>query len=252
MAHSDPRYDSYRPDCSSRLGINLRKDDCWTPTSKPATHLPSSLTARHHIPDILQSIEDHEEGSFKLPRVYDREVDRLIGRTVRAYRLVVNYQRACPTGRRWTPEHIQMIKEAGKTLESDMISLESLRGILAYGEDAVVIAKLCSEAYALRDRCWLIQDLIKIHEQVPRFYGGVVEVHEHDSSVILQFRNPFVETVGLEGVEQAAMCVRRDTPVELRDQYPLTQLERHNGNGRRRDRRGYFASDSWRPRLGPG
>lgn len=88
-----------------------------------------------------------EDGRPKIPQVYDSEIDRLIGRTIRAYQLVVNYRHACPTGGRWMPEHIDMIRVAGGKLETDRDVLESMRLGLVHGEEAGLVNHIRSAAH---------------------------------------------------------------------------------------------------------
>ncbi|KAF2449367.1 hypothetical protein P171DRAFT_427571 [Karstenula rhodostoma CBS 690.94] len=249
MAHSSATYDSYRPNRpTNRLDMNLRRGDSWTPDSHPASHdQTNSFTAWHHTPSIVQSIEPHDGGHPEVPEVYDREIDSLVGRTIRAYRLVINYQRDCPTGLRWMPEHIEMIHEAGKSLQTDREALDSLRVGLARGEDAVLIGRVRAAAHTLRDCCWEVQELIRVHEQVPVFHGKAERVEEHGDFVSPQFRDPFVETGSREGIRRVAGRARLETPMEQRDPSLPTQPGRSDGSGRPGEGGRYFASDTWRP-----
>lgn len=243
MAHSGPRYDSYRPyDPTSRQDIDIRRGYTWTPGPFPASHdQPHSFKTRHHNPSVTQSTEPREGDRPKVPQVYDREIDRLIGRTIRAYRLVTNYQRDCPTGHRWMPDHIEMILLTGENLETDREALESLRLRLARDGGAGVVGEVRGAAYALRNYCEEVQELIRGHERVPMFDGKEWEWDGQGRSV---GRNPFFETGGMDGVRQVAGRARHESPVEQRHLSPLAQPGRHNSGGIRREARGYFATDT--------
>ncbi|KAL1594521.1 hypothetical protein SLS60_010281 [Paraconiothyrium brasiliense] len=199
------KYESYQHfEPTDRHNSNLRKGEYWTPDTEYAPHErnTSRVPSNTHDEPYIESIEKYEEGSHRLPIAYDRDIDRLIGRTIRAYRLVVDYERACPTGHRWIPEHIRMIKEAGRYLESDRVSLDGLRAVLAHGGDAVRVEQLRANAHDLRDYCWEILDLIKTHEKIPFIYGHAVGV---------QFRDPFTEADGIESDQQNGRRERSDT-----------------------------------------
>ncbi|KAJ4359697.1 uncharacterized protein N0V89_000253 [Didymosphaeria variabile] len=243
---ADRNYKSYQlfgP--TNRLESNLRKGDYWTPNSERVprqgntSSVPAAPSNAHDNPYIDQSTEEHGEGGHRLPIVYDREIESLIGRTIRAYRLVVDYERACPIGRRWIPEHIRMIQEAGKYLESDRVVLNSLRATLARGGDAVPVGKIRANAHDLRDYCREILELIKAHEQFPLIDGRAVGV---------QFRDHFAEAEGVKSIQHDASRERSETPVRLRDRSSLAQPDKYIGSGRRGDGRGFGGGyDSWRP-----
>ncbi|KAL5376370.1 hypothetical protein PMIN02_011814 [Paraphaeosphaeria minitans] len=238
-------YNSYRPDGpTSRLDANLRRGDTWTPGPSPASHAQiNSRTVRHDTPNHTQSIEPNGSGRPKAPQVYDRGIDRLIVRTVRAYRLVISYQWDCPTGHRWMPEHIDLIHEAGKMIETDRSALESLRLGLVRGDDAAVAGQIHDAAHALRDYCEEIQELVRMHERAPVFNGKDLEWGGQGRSVEVPFRDAFGEKGDVEGIQRVAGRGRHEPPVKQRDPSPRTQPERYDGSGRR----GYFASDTWRP-----
>ena len=215
--------------------------DSWTPdnSSSPRART-SSLTVRHDTPTTQRSVNLADDGRPKIPQVYDSEIDRLAGRTIRAYRLVVNYQRDCPTGYRWTSEHIDTIREAGSHLETDREALESIRLGLVHGEERALVEQIRGAAHALRDHCEVIQDLIREHEQLPVFGGEHIEWAVSADTKSLQFRDPYEEE---DIIQRLAGRVRRGTPVEHR--YP--QAQRHNVKATHRETTRYFASDTWRP-----
>ncbi|KAK7183704.1 hypothetical protein DPSP01_011703 [Paraphaeosphaeria sporulosa] len=245
MAHSTPRYDSYRPDGqTSRLNTDLRRGGAWTPGLSTASHAQTnSRTVRHDTPTIPQSIEVNEDDRPKVPQIYHREIDRLIGRTVRAYRLVINYQRDCSGGHRWMPEHIEMIHEAGKKIQTDREALESLRLGLVRGDDAAVVGQVRDAAHALRDYCEEIQELVQVHERVPVFNGKKLEWCGQGRSVRVQFRDALGERRDMGGIQRVGGHVRHEPPVKQLDASPRTQPDRYDGSVRR----GFFASDTWRP-----
>lgn len=118
----------------------------------------------------------HHRSSPYLPRVYSPEIDGLANRAIRAYLLVINYERDCPDGRRWTPEHIDEIRWVGKYLQADHTALLKMRAALQRGDDAVSVSKIRAEAKHLREYCKETQALIKKHEQDPVFNKRPVDV----------------------------------------------------------------------------
>lgn len=178
MAHRFPKYDAYRPGATDRLASALQRGDRYTPdtegTSAESNDSPVAPWNPSYSPNPAPHATRHQEARvdsyMNTPRVYDPAIDGLIGRTIRAYYLVVDYQRACPEGRRWSTEHIEMIRHAGEHLDSDRAALREMRATLTQGGDAVPVSKIRYKAKKLRTYCLEIQDLIKVHEQVPSTY----------------------------------------------------------------------------------
>ncbi|KAF1977444.1 hypothetical protein BU23DRAFT_550755 [Bimuria novae-zelandiae CBS 107.79] len=180
MSHRYGQADTYRPSTPiTRVDTTSRHYDDDNPNN---TRLPSR--DHHDTPDTAHGLgnrEDYDPG--RLPQVYDRSIDLLVGRTLRAYQLVVDYERACPTGHRWTPEHIEMIRHAGRNLELDRAAIENMRATLAQGGDAVPINKIRADAEELRRYCLEIQDLINVHEQKPVVHAQAVEIDSYGRPV---------------------------------------------------------------------
>jgi hypothetical protein len=60
--------------------------------------------------------QDHDSGSTLWPA----SLESLMGRTTRAYDLVINYARDCPEGVRWNRDAIARVYRAGKHLHGDI------------------------------------------------------------------------------------------------------------------------------------
>lgn len=175
MAHRASKYDAYRPEApTSRLEGALRRGDHYTPDGETSSDDYSSYSSDASIapwkpPHSSDAARDTRNPNYRgielynLPSVYDPAIDDLIGRTLRAYHLVVKYKDACPDGRRWSPEHIEMIRQAGKNLDFDASDLRRMHGTLRNTS----VNRIRYEAHKLRDYCREIQDLIKVHEQHP-------------------------------------------------------------------------------------
>ena len=54
-------------------------------------------------------------------------IDELIGRTSRAYKVVINYGRDSRGGYRWCPEDIAQVRTMGAYLDDDIRGLYQLR-----------------------------------------------------------------------------------------------------------------------------
>ncbi|KAJ4295384.1 hypothetical protein N0V90_007396 [Kalmusia sp. IMI 367209] len=185
--------------------------DHWVPDRKPATHQDNprfhhgaSRTQRKPS-SFAQSVDTQVRDNPDLPRLWDREIDQLAGRTLRAYNLVVNYQTACPNGHRWTPEHIGMIRETGKDLENERRALDDWREHAArfdISSDIVTMDRIQSDAARLRDYCLEVQHMINSLEQHIAIYKYPVEVDGDGQPVGIQIRGAAAAAESMTGVHQ--------------------------------------------------
>tara|TARA_R110002003_G_scaffold70_25_gene6545 strand:- start:442 stop:1416 length:975 start_codon:yes stop_codon:yes gene_type:complete len=76
--------------------------------------------------------DEEEDG----PQLWDAKLYDLMNRTRRAYDLVINYARDCPEGKRWSEEHIWLVRSTGQNLHDDVRNLK-------VGEDVENVRELC-------------------------------------------------------------------------------------------------------------
>lgn len=99
--------------------------------------------------------------------MWDPEIDRLMGRTSRAYKVVINYEKDSCGGYRWCPEDIAQIREMGQDLDDDIRGLYQWhRVILQRGKDnRAMMEEVDKIAEKLRELCEGLQSLISATER---------------------------------------------------------------------------------------
>jgi hypothetical protein len=85
------------------------------------------VTPRRNVSHCSPSPEPdvHDEDGDPDPQLWDTGLDSLMGRTARAYDLVINYERDSSGGERWSRESIAYVHRAGKDLHNDIRLLKS-------------------------------------------------------------------------------------------------------------------------------
>lgn len=86
-----------------------------------------------------------------------------MGRTSRAYDLVVNYHRDCEGGQRWSRENIVHIHDLGKHLHSNIRALKRQRRSIAQSklQDEAALRDVHENAETMREYCEQIQAVIR-------------------------------------------------------------------------------------------
>lgn len=208
---------------------------------------PAAPWNAHRNPTTLQSLGPPAEDRPKNLPIYDRETYHFVDRTLRAYRLVVRYKQDCPTGRRWLPPYIKIIREAGKNLESDRATLRKLCAAQQIGVDTVPLSKIRSLAEVVRNDCAKLQELIRLYEEVPVIYGRAVEAGNFVRSAGHSSRKSSLQYGRDEDLRQEGSHRdgRRETHPHIRAEALLLQPDR--GNLMRRNALSWGTYDSWRP-----
>jgi hypothetical protein len=102
-----------------------------------------------------------------LPQMWDSQIDELMGRTSRAYKVVINYARDSYGGYRWCPEDVDQIRKMGASLDDDIRGLYQWRRVVAKrGRDnRTMMRRVEEDAERLRELCEGIQALISATER---------------------------------------------------------------------------------------
>ena len=160
------RWNSYRP---TYRGANAYtppySDDDRHSSSRPNRYESSSLSPLdsgnpNHIPLPGRPSIQAEAGD-------QDETDHLMAVTARAYALVIHYEEQSMGGTRWTAKDIELIRDAGSHLETDVRALRDLRKEVTRMGDGRLVDQLDERVAAMRRYCYLIQDFIKDRENVP-------------------------------------------------------------------------------------
>jgi hypothetical protein len=90
-----------------------------------------------------------------------------MGRTSRAYKVVINYKRDSYGGYRWCPEDIAQIRKMGAYLDDDIRGLYQWRRVIAQrGQDnQTMMRRIEEDAERLCELCEAIQALISATER---------------------------------------------------------------------------------------
>lgn len=152
--------DSYRPPYNS--------DRQWTPASAP-----SEAALNYDDADVNRIPINPRRSNAAVPaqssRLWDEDLNSLMHRTIRAYDLVVNYDRDSHGGTRWSREDIARIRDVGAYLHGDVRDLKHWSEVVAKeGEqDAYTMDKIRDDVENLRKYCDQIQAIIRDTERVP-------------------------------------------------------------------------------------
>lgn len=152
--------DSYRPPYNS--------DRQWTPASAP-----SEAALNYDDADVNRIPINPRRSNAAVPaqssRLWDEDLNSLMHRTIRAYDLVVNYDRDSYGGTRWSREDIARIRDVGAYLHGDVRDLKHWSEVVAKeGEqDAYTMDKIRDDVENLRKYCDQIQAIIRDTERVP-------------------------------------------------------------------------------------
>ncbi|KAI4944110.1 hypothetical protein J4E91_008965 [Alternaria rosae] len=156
--------DSYRPPYNSNRQ--------WTPA--PA---PPEAALNYDNADVNRIPLNPRRSNAAVPaqssRLWDEDLNSLMHRTIRAYDLVVNYNRDSHGGTRWSRKDIDRIRDVGAYLHGDVRDLKHWSAVVAKeGEqDAYTMDKIRDDVENLRKYCAQIQDTIKDTERVPLRQG---------------------------------------------------------------------------------
>ena len=138
---ANPNWNAYRPDYSdNHQEAPVRRDYTYDRPSPPARLPPAStvMPAPYAYDDndpnsipvqprrrVQQASPTPIRGTPDLsqddgPQLWPAELDVMIGQVTRAYDVVINYERDCPNGKRWTTKGIRRVHEAGAYLHADV------------------------------------------------------------------------------------------------------------------------------------
>jgi hypothetical protein len=108
-------------------------------------------------------------GPAQPPPVWDDHFNSLMHRTVRAYDLVMNYDRDSNGGTRWSRENIEHIRDIGAYLHGDVRALQHRQEVIAKeGEqDGFTMNRVRADIQNMQKYCEQIQHVIKNTERVP-------------------------------------------------------------------------------------
>jgi hypothetical protein len=98
-----------------------------------------------------------DDDEYNGPQLWDPSLDKLMGRTARAYDLVINYERDSEGGKRWSYADIVRIHRTGKQLHNNISALKAWQRCAATDLDHRLIAE---DAAKTRELCEVVQNLI--------------------------------------------------------------------------------------------
>lgn len=128
-----------------------------------------TLTARPRLtPSYVSPILSAEE-EYTHYRLWPASLDDLMGRTSRAYDLVINYYRDSAGGTRWNADGIESVYTAGRFLHDDVRVLRHWkRQVAEYGgADEDMMRKIEEDVEKVRNVCEEVQSVIEETEQKP-------------------------------------------------------------------------------------
>ncbi|KAI4646006.1 hypothetical protein J4E93_005585 [Alternaria ventricosa] len=152
--------DSYRPPYDSNRQ--------WTPASTP-----SEAALNYDDADVNRIPINPRRSNVAIPaqspRLWDEDSNSLMHRTIRAYDLVVNYDRDSHGGTRWSREDIDRVRDLGRYLHGDVRDLKHWSEVVAKDgeQDASTMDKLRDDVENLRKYCEQIQAIIRDTERIP-------------------------------------------------------------------------------------
>jgi hypothetical protein len=98
-----------------------------------------------------------EHSTPRPPQLWDPALDDLMGRTTRAYDLVINYARDSDGGTRWSATDIARIHETGKYLHANIRALKAWQRCAAKDWDYF---RIQDDEDVVREMCEVVQGLI--------------------------------------------------------------------------------------------
>ncbi|KAF2243726.1 hypothetical protein BU26DRAFT_523318 [Trematosphaeria pertusa] len=209
---------TYSPPRSTRSGQHPSLDNGDNPNKTPA--------APHHHQRRPGRGDNRSDGrpDDELLKLWDAELEGLMGRTERAYDLVSTYEELSMGGKRWLPTHIEVIREAGKDLHHDIRVLQGWRRTVAkLGKvDRDMMRKIEDECNAVKQTCLRVQGMINGHEQVPVRNEQEVEVDADGQLVGFKIKGA---AGGIQGKAKDAGVGR----VQSRSPTPPTPARRQQG-----------------------
>lgn len=120
------------------------------------------------------------------PQLWPSTLDDLLGPVTRAYDVVINYKRDCPTGTRWTRAGIDRVHKLGEYLHADVGVLRGWkRQVHEFGDaDARMMRKIDEDWRRVEKTCLEVKRAID-EEEVRSTGGGIVdgEIDEEDEYV---------------------------------------------------------------------
>jgi hypothetical protein len=96
------------------------------------------------------------------PELWSASLDALMGRTARAYDLVINYERDSEGGKRWSPRDIAHIHKTGKNLHGNIRALKAWERCHPDDRDYRLMDE---DAKKVRNVCEVVQRLIQDTEK---------------------------------------------------------------------------------------
>jgi hypothetical protein len=116
---------------------------------------------RHH-----DSRDNYGNNKYDSPQFWDPSLDKLMGRTARAYDLVVAYERDSEGGKRWSHDAIVHIHKTGKHLHNYIRALKAWKRCAVSDLNHHLIDE---DSRKTRELCEVLQDLIAETENKPSF-----------------------------------------------------------------------------------
>jgi hypothetical protein len=123
---------------------------------------------------LYTSHSDYNSGEYKAAEDQENPVLTVedlcftIDRTIRNFKIVANYHRACPEGKRWTRADIRDIINAGRYMEDDREHIARInKDIKRYGDPSSSIRlDLLTKIETLEEVCHKVEDLISEREHL--------------------------------------------------------------------------------------
>lgn len=157
-----PGYKHYRADCDTY------PETSWTTSEHNDSRRATKIPRRHH--ESPRATPDHtRDEQYLMEHMFTENLASLMGRTYRAYMLVIDYEKDCPDGHRWYPRDIEKIRKFGQDLRSNIGAVKHSQkilrkqGFLATSE----IEDSATRIEEVRRLCNRVQDHIRETEQVP-------------------------------------------------------------------------------------
>lgn len=175
---------SYRGRTSRRWN-NYRPSDCYRPSDGPTRYSHAERDPNYCDRPHTPANAAPPGGCSDYPKLWPSDLDELINRTQRAYDLVCNYEAESCGGKRWVPEDIWFIREAGKDLEKQAQGLHHWRRIIGFhGTDKRdLMAKVKEDIVVTRALCLRVTNLINETEQECTYSAQSVPVNRYGNLV---------------------------------------------------------------------
>jgi hypothetical protein len=161
------RWNAYRP--------TYRRENTYTPPysddDRHSSSRPSRLESGSRSPldtSNPNNIPVARRSSMQVKSDEVDEISHLMGVTSRAYELVIHYEEQSMGGTRWTAKDIELIRDTGRHLATDVRALHDLHKEVTRMSDGRLVDQLYERVADMRRYCHLIQDFIKDRENVPK------------------------------------------------------------------------------------